>query len=183
MADTSSPIPAVPKSRGWLIAAGLLSIFVGFLAISFPIFFSIIITQLIGAFALVSGVIAFFAAIFGHHTTHRIGQALSGILRIAVGIALLAFALSGVATLTLLLAIVFVIEGVFSLAGAGSMKGQGGAGWLAFNGILALILGIMLILRWPSDAGWVIGLLYGINSLFSGTSLLMIGLALPKKSS
>jgi uncharacterized membrane protein HdeD (DUF308 family) len=44
--------------RGWLIAGGLLSVFVGFLAIGSPLFFSIVVAQFLGAFALVSGVIA-----------------------------------------------------------------------------------------------------------------------------
>ena len=45
----------------------LLSIFVGFLAMGSPVFFSVVIAQFLGIFALVSGVISLFVAIFGKH--------------------------------------------------------------------------------------------------------------------
>jgi uncharacterized membrane protein HdeD (DUF308 family) len=178
---TSTPsLASVPKNRGWLIWGGILSLIVGFLAISFPLLFSIVITQLIGAFALVSGVIALFMAIFGHHTPHRVMQAVSAIIRIAAGLALLFFALAGVATLTLILAIIFITEGIISIISAFKMRPHSGWGFLLLNGIIALVLGGMVYAHWPNDSGWILGLLYGINSIFSGTSMLMLGLGTPK---
>ena len=40
----------------------------------------------------------------------------------------------------------------------------------------------MIYARWPLDSEWIIGLLYGIQSIFSGTAMLMLGLAAGKKS-
>jgi uncharacterized membrane protein HdeD (DUF308 family) len=50
-------------------------------------------------------------------------------------------------------------------------------GWLVFDGILSLVLGLMIGLGWPSTAVWAIGLLVGIDLLFSGSSMLLIALA------
>lgn len=177
---TTPSLTAVSKNRGWLIACGVLSLIVGFLAISFPLMFSIVLTQLIGAFALASGVIALGAAIFGHHNSHRVVQGLSALIRIAAGLALLLFAVAGVATITLILAIVFIAEGIISVVGAFKIRPHSGWVWLLLNGLVAILLGGMVYAHWPDDSAWILGLLYGINSIFSGTSMLMLGLGAPK---
>jgi hypothetical protein len=58
-------------SRGWLSAGGILSLFVGFGDSVSPLFFSVVIAQFLGAFALVSDAIALFVALFGKEVTHR----------------------------------------------------------------------------------------------------------------
>jgi uncharacterized membrane protein HdeD (DUF308 family) len=48
---------------------------------------------------------------------------------------------------------------------------------MLFSGLASFILGIMVYNRWPSGTTAVLGLLFGINLLFSGTSLLALGLS------
>lgn len=180
--STPSPLETLQKNRGWLIAGGILSVLVGLMAISSPYIFSIVITQLLGAFLLVNGLISLFVTITGGPAAHRVLNALSAVVRIGAGTALLFMPLSGALTLTLILAIVFVLEGVFSVGGALSMRGTPGWVVLILNGIVAVILGLMVMAKWPSDAAWVLGLLYGIQSLFGGASLLAIAFSAPRKS-
>ena len=183
MPTESTPSPAhhaITASRGWLIAGGLLSIFVGFVAMGSPLIFSIVIAQFLGIFALITGIISLGLAIFGKHTPHRILEGLSGLIRIAAGIILLQCIGSGVAIITLVLAIYFAVEGVFTIVGAIQLRGHAGWVWTLINGIAALLPGLMVYYRWPADSAWVLGLLFGINSLFSGMSFLMLGLAAPK---
>jgi uncharacterized membrane protein HdeD (DUF308 family) len=52
-----------------------------------------------------------------------------------------------------------------------------GWGWLLFDGTLAVILAVLIWAQWPSSALWVLGLLVGINFLFTGWSLIMIAIA------
>lgn len=172
----SSSSHALFQSRGWLIAGGVLSILVGFAAIGAPLLYALLIVQLLGAFALVSGVIALAVAIFGRHTGHRILESLSGLIRIAAGIALLTCATSGVVVITLILAIFFVLEGVFLAVGAFKMRGHSGWVWTLISGLAAIFLGLMIYVGWPSSSAWVLGLLFGINLIFSGTSLLALGM-------
>lgn len=47
--------------------------------------------------------------------------------------------------------------------------------WILLNGIVAFILGIMIFNRWPADSAWIVGLLFGIQSIFGGASLLTMG--------
>lgn len=176
--STSSPASqTLALSRGWLIFGGILSIFVGFIAIGSPLVFSIVIAQLLGIFALVSGVISLFLAIFGKNPTHRVLEAVSALIRIAAGVALLVCIASSIAVITLILAIFFAVEGTVAIVGAIQLRGNSGWVWTLINGIAALALGIMIYYRWPNDSAAVLGSLFGIYSLFSGMSRLMLGLS------
>jgi len=162
--------------RGWLIFGGILSILVGFFAIAAPGLFGYILTQLIGAFCLVSGFLALFQAVFGKQRPHRFLSALSAIIRIAAGSALFFYTVAGMAALTLILAVVFLTEGIVCIVTSFRMRENPAWVWLLLNGVTALVLGGMVYARWPVDAAWVVGLLYGIQSVFSGFTMLMLGL-------
>ena len=71
------------RSRTWLIFGGILSLLVGVFAIAAPNLFSFVLTQLIGALCLVSGIISLFQALFGKSSQHRFFSTLSAIIRSA----------------------------------------------------------------------------------------------------
>ncbi len=177
-----SPVEALSQSRGWLIAGGILSIVVGFMAMGSPYLFSAVIAQVIGIFAIVSGIISLGLSLFEKHQTHRFLNALFAIIRIAAGVIILTCALSSVAMLTLVLAMFLIVEGISAVAFSFKLRNHSGWVWTLLNGVAALVLGIMIFNRWPSDSAWVLGLFYGINSLFFGSSLLALGLGAPKQA-
>lgn len=164
------------KSRGWLVAGGIFSLLAGLAAIAVPYLFSVVLVQLLGALCLVTGVIAFSVSVFERHAAHRVLNALLALIRIVAGLALLLFIPQGIMTITLLLGAFFVTEGVFCAATALQMRDRKGWMVLLLNGLVALVLGLMVFSKWPNDSGWIIGLLYGINSVFGGLSLLALGL-------
>ena len=171
-ATAASSVP----SRGWLAFAGILSTLVGIAAIAAPALFSVILTQILGVFCLVSGVVSLGLAIFGKDRPHRFLSGLSGIIRIAAGAALLFCAVAGVVVLTLVLAAVFLSEGIVCIFTSLRMRSNPAWFWLFLNGVVALVLGGMIYAKWPIDAAWVVGLLYGIQSVFSGVSMLMLAM-------
>jgi len=52
-----------------------------------------------------------------------------------------------------------------------------GSGWLLFDGVITLILGIMIWRTWPLSTEWVIGTLVGASMFFSGVCRLMLSMA------
>lgn len=180
--ETVQPAAApAGTSRGWLLFGGILGIVVGIFAIAAPTVFSYVLTQLLGAFCLVSGVIGLFLAIFGKSRPHRFLSGFSGVIRIAAGYALFVCTTSGMLVIALILAGVFLAEGVICIATAFRMRDNPAWIWLLLNGLTALVLGGMIYARWPIDALWVIGLLYGIQSIFSGVTLVMLAMASGKR--
>ncbi len=182
MSDNTSPSTANPlsQSRGWLIFSGLLSLLVGFMAMGSPYFFSAFIVQFLGAFALISGCISLALALFSKVVAHRVLDALLAVLRIAAGIVLLRCLASSIAVVTLILAVFLIVEGIFFIVGSFKLRAHSGWVWTLINGIAALVLGVMVYSRWPFDSFWVLGLFFGINSIFWGVSLLALGFGAPK---
>ena len=169
------------SSRIWYILGGILSIFVGFYAMGRPGLATVAVTQVVGIIALASGLVLFVAAVFGKARQHRLFDFFSAILRIVVGLLLVANVLKGVLILTLVLGSVFIIEGIYGVVLGLKLRGKNPAwGWVVFNGLAALVLGIMLIVQFPGSALWAIGLLFGINCIFTGATLIAYGSALPK---
>jgi uncharacterized membrane protein HdeD (DUF308 family) len=52
--------------------------------------------------------------------------------------------------------------------------------WLLLHGVVNLLLGLLIWRQWPLSGLWVIGLFIGIDLLFNGWSLVMLGLAARK---
>jgi uncharacterized membrane protein HdeD (DUF308 family) len=162
--------------KGWLIFGAGLSVVAGVCAVLDPEIFGLVLTQLLGALCLVSGVLALFQAVFVRHRPHRFLSVVSGVIRAAAGSALFFYTVAGMAALTLILAAVFISEGIACVVSSLRMRGNPAWIWLLLNGVAALVLGGMIYARWPVDSGWVVGLLYGIQSLFTGAAMLMLGL-------
>ncbi len=176
MTTPSSP-HALFQSRGWLIFGGILSIVVGFIAMRSPVVFSVVLVQFLGIVLVVSGLISLFVAIFDKHVAHRWLTALAAVIRLAAGGAMFLCIASSMAVITLILAIFLMMEGIAFIIGAFKLRSHKGWVWTLINGIAALALGVMIYMQWPWSGAWVLGLFFGINCLFSGVSLLMLGIA------
>jgi uncharacterized membrane protein HdeD (DUF308 family) len=100
------------------------------------------------------------------------------VLAIAAGIVLLLWPVSGVVSLTLLLIVFFIIEGVASIMYAFEHKKDLSSRWvwMLVSGIIDLILAALIWTGLPGTAAWALGLLVGINMLFGGTSLIAMAL-------
>ena len=81
-----------------------------------------------------------------------------------------------VLTLTLLIAMFLITEGIFRIVTALSVR-YPNWGWMLLQGVVSLILGIMIWRQWPVSGLWVIGLFVGIQMLFTGWSMVMLGLS------
>ncbi len=167
----------LPKGRGWFIFFGVVSLLVGVFAIALPIIAALAIAQVIGIFCVISGVFSIGAVIFGQEKHHRVTSVVLAVVRLVVGLMLLLDPTAGVLSLAIVLGIFFIAEGlVFAI---GSFRGPSGRpkGMMLVNGIVAFVLGIMIFAGFPSDAPAIIGLLYGINSIFYGITLLALASA------
>ncbi len=145
----------------------------GFVAMGSPYLFSILIAQWLGIAALVIGGGSLAMAIFGKHRGHRFAEGHSGVIRIIAGIILLRCIGSSVAIITLILAVYLAVEGLVAIFGALKLRGNAGWTWSLINGLVSLILALMVFARWPNNSVGILGLLFGIHTLFSGVSLLM----------
>ena len=160
------------------LVEGIILIILGLTAVVIPPIATLAVEILYGWLFLISGIV-------GSITTFRMRQApgfwwslVSAILGIAVGIVLLLWPLSGVLSLTLILIVFFVVEGIASIMFALEHKRElsGRWGWMLASGIIDLILATFILAGLPGTAAWAIGLLVGINMVFGGSALIAMAL-------
>ena len=180
-ANAVIPMPAalaaLRKNWGWLLALGIIMIVLGIGAIGVPFLAGAFATIIIGWILVFGGVTQLIQAFSSHAGGSRALAIVSGIIYLVAGIFVLFEPLRALVALTLLLAIFFIVEGILRLVMAGHLRKAGNSGWLIFNGIIALILGVLIFVKWPSDAVWAIGLLVGVYLLVGGWSSIMVATA------
>ena len=165
------------KNAGWLIVLGVVTIVAGFLAMGSPLASGLVVVVLIGIALVVGGVArtigAFSAGSFGQGALAFIG----GMITFAAGLALAGRPGIGLTTLTLMLGIYLVVDGISSAILAFHLRPEKGWGSMLFSAIMGLLLGFLLLREWPLSGLWAIGTLTGVNLLFSGFSMVSIGSA------
>ena len=161
------------KSIVWAIVV----IILGFLAIALPLEASVGVVVVVAWLILLAGLFQLVHAFQSKGVGSTIWKIIVAILYLAAGVYFFLNPLLAVAGLTLALAVFFVIEGVVDLITYFQHRKTIGSGWILFNGVVTLILGILVWLHWPSSSLWVIGTLLGISLIMTGTSRLMLSLA------
>jgi uncharacterized membrane protein HdeD (DUF308 family) len=178
MSSSATPLPEIAsKSINWSIALSVLLILAGFFALLVPFISGIGITVFIGWAMVISGIFHFVFAFKSHTTGSVLWEILLGALYVFSGFYLISHPLSGLLSLTLLLIVYLVFEGIIELVHAFQIRPRAGSGWLIFDGIITLILALMIWRSWPASTVWAIGTLVGISMIFSGFSRLMLSLA------
>lgn len=157
---------------------GIVLIVLGVLAIIVPVVATIASAILIGWLFLISGVVGLITTFWARHAPGFSWSLLSAILGIAAGVGLLAWPVSGAISLTLLLIVFFIIEGVASIMYALEHKRElsGRWSWMLTSGIIDLILAAIILAGLPGTAAWALGLLVGVNMLFGGSAMVAMAL-------
>src|SRR5215469_12186166 len=172
-----SPIDMVRHASTSSIVWGVLLIIAGMLAISSPMLAALAVNILIAWLIVFAGVVHVIVAFHGHRAGSIIWKLLVGIAYLCIGAYLLWHPVLGVASLTLVLAFLFLIEGVLNIILFFRMRSVSGSSWVLIDGIITLLLGLMIYLQWPSSSAWVIGTLVGISLIISGVTRVMLSFA------
>lgn len=160
------------------LVEGIVLLVLGAAAIIIPPIATIAFAIVIGWLFLISGVVGLFTTFWMRQAPGFWWSLVSAILAIAAGIVLLGWPVSGAVSLTLVLIVFFLIEGVASIMFALEHKRElsGQWQWMLISGLVDLILGALIFVQLPSSAAWAIGLLVGINMLFGGVALISMAL-------
>jgi len=169
----TSPSTLLGKSTGFPVGWAILLIVVGFFALALPFEAGIAIAIVVAVLVIVAG-IAHLAGSFAARTTGGFfWRLLVGCAYLLAGVYLLLNPKLSLVSLTLALAVLFFVEGIFHIVTYFQVRSSPGSGWLLFDGIVTLILAIMIWRSWPASAVWALGTIVGINLLMSGFTRLM----------
>lgn len=157
---------------------GIVLVILGLAAVMLPLIATLATAILVGWVFLLSGIIGLAATFRMRHAPGFWWSLLSGIIGIVAGIVLLRWPLSGALSLTLVLTIFLVLEGVVSIMFALEHKRElsGRWGMMLLSGLVDLLLAGIIFAGLPGTAAWAIGLLVGINMIFGGSALIAMAL-------
>jgi uncharacterized membrane protein HdeD (DUF308 family) len=171
-------VAAIKKASRWVIISGIVIFVCGILAMILPLTFAGGLAVIIGCLVLVAGIAHFVFAFDTHSVGGFLWQMLVGCLYELAAICLLVNPLFGVLSLTLILPIFLLLEGILELVLYFRLRRFRHSVWVLMDGIGTLILGILIVSRWPPDSPEIIGTLIGISLMLSATSRVIFSLAI-----
>ena len=174
---SQTPLTLLHRASGWSLAWGVLLIVFGILAIGSPLLAAVTVNALIAWLIILAGVVHLILAFHARGAGSVIWRLLVGVAYIVFGGYLLVHPLLGVASLTLLLATLFLIEGVLDIVLYTRIRSAQGSTWLLFDGLVTLLLSLLIWAHWPSSSAWAIGTLVGVSMIMSGVTRIMMSLA------
>jgi len=168
---------AIAERWGWFLTIGIVLALAGVAAIAFPLVSTIAAKVALGWIFLVSGALLAVHAFSVQQWRGFLLSLLLGALYLVAGGWLAFFPFTGIVTPTILLAALFLVEGVLEVVMAVRVRPHEGWGWLMLSGLVAIAVGVLIAYELPSSAEWAIGLLAGINLLSTGISFILVALA------
>jgi len=168
------------RNWGWFLGLGICLIVLGTIALGSSVLATMATVVLIGWLLIIGGVLE------GVHAFWRergwggfFIDLLTGILYVVVGFMMVANPAEAAVTLTLVIVLFLMFGGIFRVIVALMLRFPHW-GWLVLHGAVNLLLGIAIWRQWPLSGLWVIGLFVGLDLIFNGWSLVMLGLSAKK---
>lgn len=176
MAHSSSSNEQI--ARGWFIGLGVVMVLVGVAAFAFPLIASLSVELLVGSAFLVGGIATLVQAFREKEWSGVIWQFAIGAVYVLGGLAFLANPFGGVVALTMMLGIVFLLEGIARIVMGVQLRSERNWGWMVASGGTSILLSILIFGGLANGASLtLIGVLLGVNFIFSGISLIALGSA------
>ena len=156
----------------WLVV-GIISIVGGIFALFNPLSATFAAEQLAGFLFLLVGILQFVALFTVGSTSAKVFAAIGGVVGVLLGFELLTEPLQGILTLTMVVAILFMVTGIVRTVVAFAIKGTRAFIPVLFSGIISIILAIMIFSGYPQSSTYILGVLLAIELISNGLSLVM----------
>jgi uncharacterized membrane protein HdeD (DUF308 family) len=163
---------------GWIVALGVVYIIAGFVALGSVMIATVASVLVVGVMMIVAGVAELVNAFQIKSWGKFLIWALLGALYIVAGFVTFENPLLAAVLLTLMLGASLVVSGIVRIVLAFSMKRQTPWIWVALSGVITLLLGLLILARWPINSVYILGLFLGIDLIMAGTGWIGLGFGL-----
>ncbi len=170
----------IRKYSTWFVAYGVVLVILGALAILAPNVATLALEMLLGWLLIVSGIFGLLAvATAGSSAPGFWWSLLTAIIFLLAGIALLWHPVAGAVTLTIILIAYLLATGVAKIVVALGYRTAIPKAWIwmLVSALIDIALGLLILSGLPGTAAWVLGLLVGINLVFTGVAVTMAAFA------
>lgn len=168
---------AVRSNWGWFLALGIAFILGGLCAFLAPFVASLVVTGVVAAVLVLIGAFQIIQAWGTKSWSGFLWQLVIGLVMLIGGIAIYINPIAGAFALTLFVAASFLAKGVFQIMLGLRIRPHDAWGWMVAAGIVALLVGGMILMDFPFSGIYALGLLAGISLMFTGWAYLALALA------
>ena len=160
------------------LVEGLVLVVLGLAAIVVPAIATLAVAIFVGWLFLIAGIVGLITTFMMRNAPGFWWSLLSALVSIAAGVVLVGWPVSGAVSLTLVLIVFFILEGVATIMYAIDHRRQLSGRWafMLASGVIDLLLAAIILAGLPETAAWAIGLLVGINLIFGGSAMLAMAL-------
>jgi len=160
----------VRKSWGWFFTFGILLSILGIVCVGKAQTATTFSILALGWVLMISGVLWLVNSFYAFSWHGFFLYLLNAIIRGVTGYLLIRHPDAGAQGVTMLLAALFIVGGLFRGIGASVIQFPRW-GWTVFSGLISFALGIYLLVTWPAASTYFIGIVIGIDLIFDGASL------------
>jgi uncharacterized membrane protein HdeD (DUF308 family) len=164
---------------GWFLAFGIVLLLLGIAAIARSVTTTVVSMLFFGWVLVFAGAIQFVEAFMVGKWAGFFLHIMLAILFGLAGIVMLVRPVISAEAATLLMSAFFLVGGLYQLISA-LWTHLPGRGWQAVNGVIASLMGVLVLAQWPASGLWVIGLFVGIDLILYGWSWIALALDLHK---
>jgi uncharacterized membrane protein HdeD (DUF308 family) len=173
-----SDVAPLRAKWGWIVALGVVYVVAGFIALGSIVLATVASVFMVGIMMIVAGVAEVINAFQIKSWGKFLVWALLGLLYIVAGFVTFENPLFAAVLLTLLLGASLVASGLVRIFLAFSMKRETPWIWVAVSAVITLLLGLLILARWPVNSVYILGLFLGVDLIMAGAGWIGLGLGL-----
>ncbi|MFW8694235.1 MULTISPECIES: HdeD family acid-resistance protein [Mesorhizobium] len=163
---------------GWFLVLGLTLALAGVLAVALPAVSTFAASVVLGIVLSLAGIVKMVQSLRVKEWSGFIWQELTGAVELVGGILIYFNPFKGALAITLLIALVFLVQGILQVALALRVRDQDGWQWFAISGLVALAASATLALKLPFTSIYTPGTVAGISLLVAGGAYMAIALTM-----
>jgi uncharacterized membrane protein HdeD (DUF308 family) len=180
--DVHAELEPLRAKSGWIIALGVIYVIVGLIAFGSVVIATAASVLVVGIMMVIAGVAEVISA-FQIKTWGRfLLWLVLGALYILAGLVTFENPLLAALILTFMLGGALAISGIMRIILAFSMKEGTPWIWVVLSGVVTLLLGLVILTRWPVSSLYVLGLFLAIDLVIAGAGWIGIGLGLKERA-
>jgi uncharacterized membrane protein HdeD (DUF308 family) len=160
----------VKRHSLWYLIQGILMVVGGILALAYPLFTSATVVLFLGWVLIITGLAQGISLIGAKNVPHFWLQLVSVVLAVIIGFLFVRDPGQALLTVTLLLIVFFMVEGISKIIFSLTIRPFPNWGWVLASGVIGVLLSLYLLNN-PVAAVWLLGLLIGVMLISEGTAL------------
>ncbi len=164
------------KNWGWFLALGIVQIIAGTSTVGFVLSATLASVVTLGVLLLIAGVAQTAAALLAHDWDGFFLFLLLGLLYGVAGFLTIEHPVLATESLSLILAVLFLLVGLFRIAFA-LVDHLPSWGWVLFNGVVTVLLGVATWRLGPRSGVRLLSMLVGIELIVNGVTWSVLAVA------